>query len=109
MKKLSLTFALLFAALSAMAGTVNLAWDPAPASDMITKYVVYWKPPGATTFTKLSDVVGSTTFATVNLASGIYSFFVTGVNAAGESPGSNIVTTPGAPPAQITGLKIVVP
>ncbi len=108
MRKL-LIIAGLFMSMAAQAATVTLQWDPNVASDMVTKYGVYWRPPGAAAFTKLADVSGSTSFTTINLAAGVYTFYITASNTAGESLGSNMVSTPGTPPLQPTGLKIVVP
>lgn len=112
MKKLLITMlaAAFLSAGSLLAGTVSLAWDSNPSSDQVIRYSVYYLPPGATTFTKLADVLAPTTsYTTPSLSAGTYSFRITASNATGESVPSNTVVTPSTPPAAPTNLRITVP
>jgi len=103
----------LLVSVSAMAATVNLAWDPNPATDQVLRYSVYQALALAGPFTKVSDVALSACTATVctysvtGLTAGIYYFRVTATNAWMESGPSNVVNTPGGGPMVPKNLIIV--
>ena len=99
-------FTLVACSLMAQTGTVTLAWDPNPASDQVTKYIVYRASAAAGPWEKIQDVTAPTATVT-GLTPAVYFFRVTASNAWGESGPSNVVSTP--PPAGApTNLKVTV-
>ncbi|MEA5113024.1 MAG: hypothetical protein VB050_03270 [Geobacteraceae bacterium] len=96
----------------ANAATVTLEWGTVPAAN---DYPVYSMEPGGTPITNPPRVpvmvvpatTGSKGTATLTLPAGAYDFFVTSRNGWGESPPSNIVSTP---PLPVTpgNLRVVV-
>lgn len=103
-KIISLIAALAITALASNAADILLAWDPPPADQKVTKYVVYEQIGEA--FEKRGESVTDKITLT-GVTPGKHTYVVTSVNEWGESGKSNAVHTPAdaTPP---TGLRIQV-
>ena len=86
-------------------GLVTLSWS---ASAMATSYNVYRATANAGPYTKLANV-STTSYLDRSVTNGtMYYYYVTAVNASGESSNSNhFATTPFAPPTAPSGLNAV--
>lgn len=93
MKKL---IALLLTAATLSAAELTLEWDKPQSAEQVTQYKFYCSTNGAN-FALLSYTTN--TFVTfTNFNPGAYQFYVTAVNFWGESPPSNILSTPAGKP-----------
>lgn len=93
MKKL---IALLLTAATLSAAELTLEWDPSPSKEMVEHYKLYCSTNG-TGFFPLAKTTN--TFVTfTNFTPGGYEFYVVAENFWGESPKSNILSTPAGKP-----------
>ena len=112
-KLLIISLALITSVASLYAGSVNLAWDPSPGTNVIAYYSIYWVRGVNTTFAtnntnaagKLS-VTNATTCTVSNLFSGPWTFVATATDIYNlESDNSTSVWT-NIPVAGVTGLRV---
>jgi len=86
---------------------INLSWQPNPASEFVTKYVVYQAKAPSTNFVAVVTATG-TNFARVRVTSpGTYQFRVSAVNGVGESDLSQGVQVPNIPPTIPTNVSVI--
>ena len=104
------TVGLLLTATIAWAGfsaDIGITWKENPASEFITKYVVYQAKLPATNFVAAITVVG-TNFGKVRVTTpGTYQFKVSAFNGLGESPLSLAVQVPNIPATAPTNVAII--
>lgn len=91
----------------ASASTATLSWDPNPSTDAVTSYNVYQASGTNTAFLKIGSTP-VTTFQAAGLTNGVaYRWYVTAVNATGEStPSSTVTSTYNAVPKSPTALTV---
>jgi cellulose 1,4-beta-cellobiosidase len=91
---------------SSSPGTINLAWN---AESGATGYNVYRRNHGSGGYTEIASNVASSTYADAVTNGQAYDYYVTALDAQGESAGSNVLTgavtyaLPGAAPAYTDG------
>jgi subtilisin family serine protease len=87
-------------------GEVKLSWDPSPAYEAVTDYVIEWTPDGEIWTTVDDGLSTATTVIVGELTNGTsYGFRVAAVNGLGTSPWRSTVAAPAGLPAAPTGLS----